>query len=653
MPVTDDSPRPRPLAGAIGALILTAILLALTAPTAGQCAMQRLDPDDPGQMESFGAGLAIFGDLALVGAPGEDAYGPNFGVAHVYAFDGSEWIAQGVLPPPSTQDVELFGGAIDMHGDRAIVGAAVSELDYPSHAAFIYKFDGESWQEEAYLPASDTIGHVYYVTPWVAIEGDLACVGCHSDDQNGPDSGAVYVYRYDPGAEEWVEEQQLRPDDGGEDQQFGESVAFAGDMLLVGTYQDDEYGERAGAVYVFRFDPDDGQWHQEAKLIPADADEDDMFGISIAVSGDRAVIGAWGDDHGGEGGAARMYRYEAGHWSEEAVLKPSDGQPADGFGYACAIADDLIVVGATGVDDDEDRVGAMYVFRHDGTSWVEEGRFVNVAGGEDDRLGIRVALGGHGALASAWRADGAAYGCGAVFGVAFAGEDCNRNNMCDRLDLADGTSEDCNVNEIPDECDIAVEFADASGPLSPIGQGSPQIHTIVSPPFVFEEEIEFHFTASADLDESDQYIDIDINGYSFGTVFETWADLCDDPPDQDAITVPQPIVNYLIEDGGDLAITMTASEAVDAAACGGESWIAVEVVYTAHGPNDANHNGIPDECECPADLDGDGDVDTADLLFLLGAWGTPDGDVDFDGDTDTADLLLLLGSWGECPGGKS
>ena len=53
--------------------------------------------------------------------------------------------------------------------------------------------------------------------------------------------------------------------------------------------------------------------------------------------------------------------------------------------------------------------------------------------------------------------------------------------------------------------------------------------------------------------------------------------------------------------------------------------------------------------ECPADFDGDGDVDTADLLFLLSAWGTGDGDVDGDGDTDTADLLALLAAWGACP----
>jgi len=52
--------------------------------------------------------------------------------------------------------------------------------------------------------------------------------------------------------------------------------------------------------------------------------------------------------------------------------------------------------------------------------------------------------------------------------------------------------------------------------------------------------------------------------------------------------------------------------------------------------------------ECPGDFDGDGDVDTADLLHLLGAWGTPDGDVDGDGDTDTSDLLALLAAWGPC-----
>ncbi|MDY7108564.1 MAG: dockerin type I domain-containing protein, partial [Planctomycetota bacterium] len=62
---------------------------------------------------------------------------------------------------------------------------------------------------------------------------------------------------------------------------------------------------------------------------------------------------------------------------------------------------------------------------------------------------------------------------------------------------------------------------------------------------------------------------------------------------------------------------------------------------------DCNENGIPDECENLADMDGDGKVDVDDLLFLLGEWGREDSpaDLNCDGIVDTADLLYLLGAW--------
>jgi subtilisin family serine protease len=72
-------------------------------------------------------------------------------------------------------------------------------------------------------------------------------------------------------------------------------------------------------------------------------------------------------------------------------------------------------------------------------------------------------------------------------------------------------------------------------------------------------------------------------------------------------------------------------------------------IYFGYGRINAAHTIAAVPPFCPADFDGDGDVDTADLLFLLGAWGTPDGDVDGDGDTDTSDLLDLLAAWGSCP----
>ena len=79
----------------------------------------------------------------------------------------------------------------------------------------------------------------------------------------------------------------------------------------------------------------------------------------------------------------------------------------------------------------------------------------------------------------------------------------------------------------------------------------------------------------------------------------------------------------------------------------GDGWVDMAVVNWELGSVWVYLNLCEDPC--PADFDGDGEVDTADLLHLLGAWGTPDGDVDGDGDTDTADLLALLAAWGECP----
>jgi len=98
---------------------------------------------------------------------------------------------------------------------------------------------------------------------------------------------------------------------------------------------------------------------------------------------------------------------------------------------------------------------------------------------------------------------------------------------------------------------------------------------------------------------------------------------------------------------GDLLVTKSWTAGVQA---GGAAEIAAVNLY---GNGSASSVFYDDICLAeggaaahPADFDGDGDVDTADLLHLLAAWGTPEGDVDGDGDTDTADLLALLAAWG-------
>jgi len=227
--------------------------------------------------------------------------------------------------------------------------------------------------------------------------------------------------------------------------------------------------------------------------------------------------------------------------------------------------------------------------------------------------------------------------------------DCNENGIPDECDIDSGVSEDCNLNGVPDECDIRAPFEAASGELGIFGWEHEQSFTV---PDVSESygDVNLLFTAHADLWHDDQWVDVDINGVPVGRVYQYGAEICADPPEERELIVPEATFNEAVADEEDAVITMIASEQVDAHLCLLGSFITVQINYIAvHGPDDANHNGIPDECECPADFDADGDVDTADLLHLLGAWGTAGGDVDFDGDTDTADLLALLAAWGECP----
>ncbi len=69
---------------------------------------------------------------------------------------------------------------------------------------------------------------------------------------------------------------------------------------------------------------------------------------------------------------------------------------------------------------------------------------------------------------------------------------------------------------------------------------------------------------------------------------------------------------------------------------------------------DVNSNGVPDTCDCPADLNQSGTVDAEDLAYVLFAWGTvggktPEADIDRSGTVDANDLSIVLGSWGACP----
>ncbi len=102
-------------------------------------------------------------------------------------------------------------------------------------------------------------------------------------------------------------EQKLTASDGAANDYFGFSVAISGDTALVGAVYDDDNGSESGSAYLYERQAD-GSWSETAKLTASDAASFDNFGISVAIDGDTALVGAYGDnDNGQYTGSAYIY----------------------------------------------------------------------------------------------------------------------------------------------------------------------------------------------------------------------------------------------------------------------------------------------------------------------------------------------------------
>ena len=297
-----------------------------------------------------------------------------------------------------------------------------------------------SFAQDAYLKASNA-GEFDFFGHSIAASGDTLAIGAPSEDGNGTagpanddaiQAGAVYIFvRSDDGT--WVQQAYLKASNASEFDQFGWSVALSADTLAVGAIGEDSgnsldemdnSAENAGAVYVFERDPQ-GNWNQEAYLKATNADAQDGFGISVALSEDTVAVGATGEAGNGldgEGdnsapftGAVYIFSRASGEWSQEAYLKASNASGSDRFGRSIALDDNRLAVGADRedsgtildqADDNATNAGAVYVFSRIGAGdWSQEAYLKASNPDDDDRFGESVALSGDTLAVGALRED--------------------------------------------------------------------------------------------------------------------------------------------------------------------------------------------------------------------------------------------------------
>ena len=256
---------------------------------------------------------------------------------------------------------DRFGHSVAIDGNYLIAGAYLEdESSTDGGAAYIYENDGTgNWAEVAKLVASDAEDSDQFGYS-VGLFGDYAIVGSYLDDDGGDAAGSVYIFKND-GSNNWIEIEKLTASDAGANNQFGKSVSIDGEYIAVGA---DRANSNAGAVYVFKNDGSDN-YSELGKLSASDGTGGDFLGWSVSISGDYVVGGAYADAN--SAGSAYLFKNNgADVYSEVTKLNPSDASSGDFFGYAVSIDGDYALIGAFGNDDVANSSGSAYIFKNDG-----------------------------------------------------------------------------------------------------------------------------------------------------------------------------------------------------------------------------------------------------------------------------------------------
>jgi hypothetical protein len=362
--------------------------------------------------DKFGSSVAISGDTLVVGAPGRSIRligiewndsKIDYGAVYVFTRSNGVWSQQAYLEAGNSDDGDQFGASVAISGDTIVVGAIGEDSSIrgggednsarDAGAVYVFTRSGGVWNQQALLKASFIFGSTAYYGDSSYVRGN----------------------------------------------EFGYSVAISGDTLVVGSPNADSSDDRgvilevitahmAGAVFVFT--RSDGVWSQQASLKASNAEEDDGFGTSVAISNDTVVVGAPYEDSNASGGeddnssksrgAAYVFTRSEGTWSQQAYLKAGniEGQALLGasgdysiasirlpygyeFGTSVAVSDDTLVVGAN---------QEVYVFTRNSDSWSQQASLKASIAEEYDGFGTSVTLSGDTLVVGAPYRDGSATG---------------------------------------------------------------------------------------------------------------------------------------------------------------------------------------------------------------------------------------------------
>lgn len=307
---------------------------------------------DTGTCPEFGRTVAIQGNTVIVGARFAPVGSLKAGAVYVFRKHGDLWQYEDKIVSPAPEAGDNFGRALAIHGNLLAVTARKTNLE--EGAAYVFVYKGGRWIHQANLEASDPTPGAYFGQS-VDIQGDVIAIGARNANPNG--AGGFYLFRKSGNG--WIEIAKVIPSDGQVDDQYGFAIVISGDTIVVGARRADLSASKSntGAVYVYSLNGDSVKL--VTKLTASDASKGDEFGQSVAIAGDVIAVGTWKDDN--KQGSIYLFSRKCGQWIEADKITASDGMAGDEFGYSLSAFGNRMVTGAHTADFISTDGGAAYV----------------------------------------------------------------------------------------------------------------------------------------------------------------------------------------------------------------------------------------------------------------------------------------------------
>ncbi|MBO9663302.1 FG-GAP repeat protein [Dokdonella sp.] len=344
---------------------------------------QKILASDGTELQRFGESVALSGDTALVGT--NDTHTGRSAV-YVFTRSNGSWVETQKLfaADGAPGDNARFGASLAVDGTTAVIGADGAKVGSKPEqgAAYVFRKNGASWVQVAKLVAADGQTNDNFGNS-VALSGNQVLVGAHKAHVNGNARGAAYLF--EGSNDVWTQTQKIKGVDTRDNDAFGYRVGFSDTGIVVSAQLGG--ADFPGALYFFW--NNEGTWIQRQKLV---GETYSMFGSSLAVHGNRLVVGAPALD---AEGVVYVYAELDGFWSRTHTIRSPEGEVFANFGYSLGMTGDSFVAGANAAAvNGQSWAGAGYVFTESNGDWRYVQKLVASDAGSNDSLGASAAIDG-------------------------------------------------------------------------------------------------------------------------------------------------------------------------------------------------------------------------------------------------------------------